>query len=128
MNRRHRLLVWLVLTVVVGLGSRMLISPMPWWVKEVGDVLWAMAIYAAVALAFPGWRPLRVGAVALGLAWVSELTQLIRTPWMRSLRRIPFLGMLLGSGFSWIDMGMYVIGAALAMAIDRWLIGRAKGG
>ena len=118
---RIRIAVCLLLTIVVGIASRKLVSPIPYWLKESGDVLWAVAAYFALATVFPAWPWRRIAVIGLTLAFASELSQLIRTPGLDQLRRNPFLRMLLGSGFSWVDMAMYVLGTAAAVAVDRVL-------
>jgi hypothetical protein len=57
--------------------------------------------------------------LALGLAWASELSQLSDAGWLVQGRKMPVLKMLLGRGFSWVDMAMYPLGAAAAVVIDR---------
>lgn len=118
-RRRLAVLIVLILTIAAGVASRTLVSPIPYWLKELGDVLWAMALYWAIALIRPAWSWRVIAPIALGLAWVSELQQLLDTDWIRRGRQVPGLKMLLGRGFSWVDMAMYVIGAAVAVIIDR---------
>ncbi len=120
--RRIRLLLALGVTIAVGMASRKFHTPQPWHVqKELGDVLWATAAYWAIAFAVPVWRPGRVAIAAMVLAMLSEFTQLSHAGWLESLRQYRVGQFLLGSGFSWLDMAMYPIGAALAWVIDRFV-------
>lgn len=121
---RARMFILLMLTIAVGVASRKLVSPIPYWVKEAGDVLWPIAAYWLVALIRPRGRWQVIGAIALVLAWASELSQLSDATWLAAGRKMPVLKMLLGSGFSWVDMAMYVVGVALAVAIDVTLLRR----
>lgn len=126
-RRRSSVAIALVLTLAVGVASRKLVSPLPYWLKEVGDVLWAMALYWTIALIRPAWSWRVIAPLALGLAWASELQQLIKADWIEPWRKVPVLKMLLGRGFSWIDMGMYVVGAIAAAGIDLGLSKFRKG-
>jgi hypothetical protein len=117
-RRRLNVFIALVITLAIGVASRKLVSPLPYWLKEVGDVLWTMAIYWTIALIRPAWGWRVIGPLALGIAWASELQQLIDADWLRPLRKWPVLKMLLGRGFSWVDMAMYPIGAVGAVVID----------
>jgi hypothetical protein len=118
-GRCFRAAVALLVTIAVGMASRKLVAPIPYWLKEVGDVLWAVAAYWAIALIWPRGRWQGIAAIALAAAWASELSQLSDAPWLAAGRKMPILKMLLGSGFSWVDMGMYVVGVALAVLLDR---------
>jgi len=124
MTRRLHVLTLLFVTIAVGVASRKLISPIPYWLKETGDVLWSVAAYWFIALIWPRGRWQVIAAIALTAAWASELSQLSDAPWLAAGRKMPVLKMLLGSGFSWLDMAMYVVGIALAVAIDATLVRR----
>ncbi len=120
LSRRGFRVIALVLTIAVGLASRKIQSPLPWAVqKELGDVLWAMAAYWLIAVLRPGWAMSRVAILAAVLAMASECSQLSHAAWLESLRHYRLGHLLLGSGFSWLDMAMYPLGAAIAWAIDR---------
>jgi hypothetical protein len=116
----------LLVTIAVGVASRKLISPIPYWVKEAGDVLWPVAAYWLIALIWPRGRWQIIAAIALTAAWVSEVSQLSDAHWLAEGRKTPGLKMLLGSGFSWVDMAMYVLGVAIAIAVDRLLLQRPQ--
>lgn len=117
-RRRIPILVALVLTLAIGIASRKTVTPMPYWLKEVGDVLWTMALYWTIAFLRPAWSWRVIAPLALGLAWISELSQLSDAALLRAGREVPVMKMLLGRGFSWIDMAMYPIGAVLAVVVD----------
>ena len=130
--RRLQLLIVLLLTIAAGLALRFYVTPLPAMVqKELGDVLWAVAAYAAIALCFPAMGCGRVAVIALVLACLSEASQLSNVPPLRWGRQFAIGRLLLGTGFSWIDMAMYPIGAAIAWGIDRALtarLGRRRAG
>ncbi len=115
---RVRVAIVLLVTIAVGVGSRKLVAPIPYWVKELGNVLWPIAAYWLIALVWPRGRSSVIAAIALAAAWGSELSQLSLAGWLEAGRKMPVLKMLLGSGFSWVDMSMYVVGVVLAVAVD----------
>jgi hypothetical protein len=117
----------LLLTIATGTASRKLVSPIPYWLKETGDVLWPIAAYWLIALIWPRGRCEVIATVALAAAWGSELSQLSDAPWLAAGRKVPFVKMLLGAGFSWVDMAMYVVGVAVAAAMDLALLRREPG-
>ena len=119
-HRRLKLAVALGLTIAVGLASRFFVTPLPVMVqKELGDVLWATAAYFAIAVCFPSMGSGRVAVIAGVLACLSEASQLSRAPLLEWGRQFRFGRILLGSGFSWLDMALYPLGAAAAWCVDR---------
>ena len=125
-HRRRRSLraTALLITIVVGLVSRRVPTPLPSaFQKESGDVLWATAAYFAIAIVFTKWPPVRIAVVATALAMLTEISQRNHAVWSAMLRTYALGHLLLGSGFSWLDMAMYPVGTALAWAID-WVLFR----
>jgi hypothetical protein len=122
-RRRTCVSIALAVTVLVGLSSRMFHFPLPRLIqKEFGDVLWAMAAYWAIALIAPRCSIVRVAILSTVLAVASEMSQLSKVPWLEAGRDYGLGRLLLGSGFSWLDVAMYPVGAAAAYLIDRYLM------
>jgi hypothetical protein len=101
------------LAAVIGLGIVSRTFPLGWFVydKSLGDVLYAVAAYLALALLFPRWR---IGLVALtaGVACLAvEFLQLSEVN--ARLLTVPVLRWFLGSVFSWHDVACYLVGVAL---------------
>ena len=90
-----------------------------------GDALWTVAAYLTLALLFPRWPPLWLGLAALATSIAVELSQLIDATWLNSIRSTTPGRWLLGSGFLWIDLLRYLVGAVFAMTID-WCLMRRK--
>jgi len=124
--RRNTIAVLLAITILAGLASRRFRTPIAWSVqKEFGDVLWAVAAYWGVAIIRPNWPRVWVAVLSFALACASEASQLNHAHWIQSLRSWPIGHLLLGSGFSWLDMAMYLVGVIVAYGIDRvWIAGR----
>ena len=74
-----RLFVALALTVVLGVLSRL--CPLGWWYdKSLGDVLYAVAAYLALALLFYRRPPALVAVPALAWCMAVEFFEQLRAP------------------------------------------------
>ncbi len=115
---RGRLLAALAVTVLFGLLSRL--RPVGWYPydKSLGDVLYAAAVYLVLALA--GLRASWAAPLALGLCLAVELFQLTGVP--GRFDHILILRWLLGTTFTWHDVGCYVVGVGLIASLDLWLL------
>ena len=67
-----------------------------------------------------------VATVALGIATTVELSQLYRAPRIDAARATRGGALVLGEGFLWSDLGCYVIGVALAAALDTAIVRRTR--
>jgi hypothetical protein len=82
-----------------------------------GDVLYAAAAYALVALVLPRLRPVVVAGLALGWCWAVEALQ--ATGLAAAVNdEVPPAAWLLGSTFAVRDLVCYAVGVALALAAD----------
>lgn len=119
-SRRKRYLLALAGTVILGLASRL--RPIGWYPydKSLGDALYAVAVYLALALVRPRWRiALRAGA-ALGFCLAVESFQLTGIP--SRYASIPPVRWLLGTHFAWHDIACYFVGIAAVALLDcAWL-------
>jgi hypothetical protein len=122
-----RLLAALAVTVVLGLLSRLCTVGWAVWDKSLGDVLYAMAAYLALAL-FLHRRPARlVAPVALALCLAVEFFQGTGIP--ARYGHLPVVPWLLGTTFAWHDVACYVLGVAIAFGVDLLVLrpgGRAR--
>jgi hypothetical protein len=113
----------LVLTILLGLGSRRYASALPTIVSTyAGDTLWALALFWFLGLILPRMSPTRVAAMALGLSLLVELSQLYHAPWIDAVRRTTIGGLILGFGFLWSDLACYAAGVGLGVVLET--IGR----
>jgi hypothetical protein len=106
------------LTVASGLGARTYLSGLP--SKIAGDALYTVLLYVLVVLVRPSVRLSRAFAVSLGVSFGVELAQLTPYPaWLSSKHVI--LHLVFGSGFGFVDLAGYVVGAAFALALHTLL-------
>ena len=83
-----------------------------------GDALWAMMVTWWVSALVPGRPLLTRAAIALGIAWAVELTQLYHAPWIDALRSSRLVHLVLGSDFDARDLVSYAAGVALGALMD----------
>lgn len=105
-------------TIAAGLALRTLpLGLPPVVVKHGGSLLWALMVFAIVALLRPGWTPPRCGAVAVAVTSAVELSQLVQTAALDDFRATGIGALLLGRVFSPIDLIVYAIGVAMGVMI-----------
>lgn len=110
-----------VVLIGIGLVSRHIRFLPP----EVGDALWAMTVFCAWKVVLPRLHVRTTAIITLLTAYIVELSQLIRTPWLVSFRATTIGHLLLGQGFQWTDLLAYTIGVGLmwmasAYVCSRW--------
>src|SRR4051812_45258106 len=105
-----RLLIALALTIALGLVSRL--YPLGWvvWDKSLGDVLYAVAAYLALALV-SRWSAALVAPLALGWCLAVEFFQATGIPACHA--DVGLVRWLIGTDFSWHDVVCYIIGMAV---------------
>jgi hypothetical protein len=115
-----RLLAALAVTVALGLASRL--RPIGWAVydKSLGDVLYAAAAYLVLALLLYRRPRALVAALALALCLAVESFQATGIP--ARYAHILAVRWLLGTTFSWHDVGCYVVGVAALFGVDVLLL------
>ena len=109
--------------ITAGLASRRHpgLLPPP-YDKEVGDALWAVAVFVAIRLIAPGRPTLSVTILAVVIPFAIEFSQAIHVSWLDRLRAHGVGHLLLGSGFSPLDLVAYVVGVAGVVPVDLvWL-------
>jgi hypothetical protein len=121
---RLRLALLLVATVIVGVASRRAHLGIAVWDKSVGDVLYAVAAYLTLGIAFPR-MPVRVcAAITFVFCFAIELFQITGIP-MELGRTHPWTHWFLGSAFGWHDVLCYAIGVVLIAFIASRVVPRA---
>ncbi|MGB0993077.1 MAG: DUF2809 domain-containing protein [Akkermansiaceae bacterium] len=109
----------LALTIALGLFSRShLVSASGFFGKYAGDTLWALAVYWAIAIAFPASRTSRVLTAALLFSLAIELSQLYHAEWIDHIRSYRLAALMLGHSFLWSDLVCYFVGACAGGLID----------
>jgi hypothetical protein len=115
------------LLIVVGLATRRLPTAFPELVGRYGgDTLWAALVYFLCALARPAASPRRLASTAFAFSVLVELSQLLRWPWLSTLRSTRMGSLVLGHGFLWTDIGCYAAGIACAFALDKLMQARRR--
>jgi Protein of unknown function (DUF2809) len=114
---------FLVMTILLGLGSRRYASALPTIVSTyAGDTLWALALFWFLGLILPRMSTAWVAAMTLGLSVLVELSQLYHAPWIDAVRQTTLGGLILGFGFLWSDLACYAAGVGLGVVLET--IGR----
>jgi len=117
----------LLLTIALGLASRRYADTLPSFIAAyAGDALWAAMVFWIAALLFPRTRTRTLAAIALGLSFAVELSQLYQAPWINEIRATRLGALALGHGFLWSDLLCYAAGVALASVADLGLLSLAK--
>lgn len=104
-----------VATIFLGIGSRK-ISFLP---AETGDALYAVMIFFLLKTFFHVKKSSSIFLASFVICVLIELSQLIQTPWLNSIRATKLGALVLGNGFLWIDILAYAIGVLLAFWISK---------
>jgi hypothetical protein len=120
MSRRAAYLLIALLTLVVGLVWRFVLTGLPPFLyKYGGSVLWAAMIYLLAAVVRPQAKPVRLAVIATAIATAVELLKLIHTPALDAFR-LTFAGkVLLGRFFYLSDFVAYYVAIAAAALTNR---------
>jgi hypothetical protein len=123
MRRSITSLVFLLITIPLGLAVRLLPLGLPWFLyKYLGSILWAVALYWFLAAILPKLQPIVIATLAILIATLLELTRLIPIAPVDAFR-LTFAGkILLGRYFSIKNIVAYLLGIALTTALDNSLI------
>jgi hypothetical protein len=111
-----RLLLAFAVTIVLGLASRL--YPMGWflWDRVLGEVLYAVAAYLALALILFRKPPLFIAVVAFVCCLAVELFKLTGIP--AEHQHVFLVRWFLGMNFSVVNLGYYFIGVVLIAIAD----------
>ena len=113
----------LLLTIALGLASRRYAAALPQLIAAYGgDALWAAMVFWIAAFIWPRAKTRALAAVALGLSFAVELSQLYHAPWIDAIRATRPGALALGHGFLWSDLVCYAAGVAGAGGIDLILV------
>jgi hypothetical protein len=110
-SRRVKLCALALFVIALGLSSRRhQFWPAP--VKEyAGDALYAVLIYVLALVARPGLKPQTAWTVSFLVCFFVEFSQAIHWAWLDELRSHRLIALVLGRGFVWFDLFLYVVGA-----------------
>ena len=121
-----RLMLAMAVTVVLGLASRL--YPLGWflWDRVLGEVLYAVAAYLALAMLLVRKPPWFIAVVAFGCCLTVELFKLTGIP--AENQRMFLVRWFLGMTFSVVNLGYYLIGVVLVAFADGATRGSKRGG
>jgi hypothetical protein len=111
-----RLLLALAVTVVLGLASRL--YPVDWffWDRILGEVLYAVAAYLALATLLFRKPPVFIAVLAFACCLAVELFKLTGIP--AEYQHVFLVRWFLGMTFSWVNLGYYFVGVVLIAFAD----------
>jgi len=112
----------IALTIPLGLASRKFSYLLPpWLAKNAGDVLYATMAFWLVGFLFPRLSTLRAALTATLFCFGIEVLKFSQAPWLVWARHSQAGALVFGIGFHASNLVCYVIGVALAAAIERTL-------
>ena len=107
------------LTILLGLASRKFPTLLPFWLaKNAGDVLYAVMAFWLFGFLFPRLSIPRVSLVALLFCFGIEALKFVKAPWIVAARHSRAGALVFGVGFNFSNLVCYVLGVALAAAIE----------
>ena len=108
------------MVILAGLLSRSrLAAHLPSFLSTyAGDTLWALALYVALCLVFPGMRTAVIAFWTIAIAFSVEFSQLYQADWINAIRGTRIGALFLGVGFQWSDLPCYAAGSLLGAAGD----------
>ncbi len=127
MTKRTTYFLLILLIIILGLASRKFSEPTSWVFLYLGDVLWASLFYFIYRFLFIRKTLFTNALITITWCFVIELSQLYQSNWINALRATTMGALVLGSGFLWTDLGCYIIGVGLGLAIDRILPKNTEG-
>ncbi|MBW3545588.1 MAG: DUF2809 domain-containing protein [Bacteroidetes bacterium] len=112
-----------LITVILGLGSRKLSAALPAFVADhFGDALWAAMVYFGFCFLFINARPTNIALLSLLFCFFIEFSQLYQADWINEMRQHTLGALVLGKGFLAIDLVRYFVGVVVAYALDKLLL------
>ncbi len=114
---RRTAAIGIAVVIALGLVSRRIHLGLALWDKSVGDVLYAAMIALLVRLVRPRTTSWALGIVTFGICFLVELFQCTGI----AARGPGLVQIALGTTFAWHDVACYVLGAVIAVVLDRRL-------
>jgi hypothetical protein len=114
-------------TILIGLVVHLQVVPLGPAVRDiVGDALWAAMILWWISALTPRAPLWTRSLAAFGVCVAVELSQLIHTPALETMRETRFGHLVLGSGFDPRDFVAYVAGVIIAAGISTAWSGASR--
>ncbi|WCM62700.1 DUF2809 domain-containing protein [Paenibacillus polymyxa] len=117
---RAAYLIAVLVTILLGLGSRVYSSRLPEFVADhFGDALWACMIYFGLRMLWVN-RQLSVALWgSLLFCFAIEFSQMYQAPWINHIRATTLGGLVLGKGFLTADLIRYTVGIVVSWGLDQ---------
>ena len=126
-RNRFYYLLFVVITIITGLGSRQYSNILPHWANlYFGDALWALMVFLMAGFIFRRKRPLWIALAALFFSYSIEISQLYHEPWIDALRANRLGGLILGFGFMWSDLVCYTVGVGYGVFMENIFLKKAE--
>lgn len=120
-NKRFIYLIALILTMLLGLSSRIYSQNLPSFIVEhAGDFLWAMMVYFGFRFIITHQKLYLAFLLSLLFSLGIEFSQLYQAEWINRIRASLLGGLVLGKGYLSIDLLRYTVGICSAIQLDKW--------
>ena len=123
MIKRNRILYFFLIIATIGLG---LVSRADFIPKLIypflGDILYSLMIFFIIGFIFTDFSSLKIALISIGICYIIELSQFYEANWIVEIRNNKLGGLLLGYGFLWSDLISYLVGGALGLSIEIFLL------
>src|SRR5688572_30627041 len=113
---------YLVLVIIVGIGSRLFHTGFFIFDKYLGDALYAVMVYLLVTILWGEGNPPKKAILTVAFMSMIEAFQLTLIPLQfRSSEHtiLKVISILLGTTFSWLDLLAYLIGILGIYIVDQ---------
>ena len=115
-------LLMIVITIALGLCTRLIKKRFFYVGDAAGDALWATMVFFILSFISPTMPLWQRVLVAITFSFAVEFSQLYHAPWIDRIRKTIPGAMVLGSSFSPPDLVCYVIGVALGAFTEKKLL------
>ncbi len=123
MNKRIKYIFLIIITIVLGLASRIFKENLPnWVVLYMGDILYGIMFYFIFSFIFVKIDSKKIMLLTIVYLVVIELSQLISNPFLDNLRNNTIGHLILGKGFLFSDVICYITGGVIGFGINKYII------
>ena len=88
----------------------------------VGDILWALVVFASAGLFFPTISTWNATSWAFLIPALFGLGQVYHVPWLDAIRGTPYGLVALGTEFVMLDFACYAGGALVGMSLELFAL------
>ena len=119
----------IIMTIIIGISSRVFETGNPVFDKYLGDALYAILIYLLLGFLWDEIRPIIKLIISTIVVLMIEIFQISGIPLQLSqsdniLLRI--ISILIGTEFSFYDIYAYIIGLVIMYLLDVWFRARSE--